>query len=122
MNIISLKCRKCRNILLNNAETPLLSSHNNKVGEYFQRNLEEDCFDTKNSLFLQEEGLPGWIIDIVNEAGWQKGKLHCPTCSLRLGSFNFISGRKCACGRFVVPPIHIIKSKVDWFINSEDNL
>uniref|UniRef100_A0A023F7C9 Putative e3 ubiquitin-protein ligase n=1 Tax=Triatoma infestans TaxID=30076 RepID=A0A023F7C9_TRIIF len=124
MNLITLKCRKCRHILLNDLETPLLSGHNIKVGvEYFRKSLEQvDCLEAESSLFLQEEGLPGWIIEIVNEAEWQKGKLHCPNCSLRLGSFNFISGRKCACGKFIVPPVHIIKSKVDWSISSGSNL
>ncbi|KAK9509348.1 hypothetical protein O3M35_006686 [Rhynocoris fuscipes] len=118
-----LKCKKCRNVLLNTEETPLLSGHNAQVdGNFFSRHIESgECLENENSVYLQEEGLPKWIEELVNQAGWLKGKLVCPKCALRLGSFNFISGRKCTCDKYVLPPVHIIKSKVDCSRISVEN-
>ncbi|KAG7160581.1 E3 ubiquitin-protein ligase RNF180-like [Homarus americanus] len=40
-------------------------------------------------------------------SSWTKGKIHCPGCQARIGSFNFVSGSQCACGSHVLP-------QVDW--------
>ncbi|KAJ9580748.1 hypothetical protein L9F63_024074, partial [Diploptera punctata] len=44
---------------------------------------------------------------------WQKGRLNCPKCRGRVGSFDFVSGLKCDCGKHVLPPVHVVRSKVD---------
>jgi len=46
---------------------------------------------------------------------WQKGKLSCPNCNLRVGSFDFIGGMKCPCKKYVLPQIHLVKSKTDIY-------
>jgi len=46
---------------------------------------------------------------------WQKGKLSCPNCNLRVGSFDFVGGMKCPCKKYVLPQIHLVKSKVDIY-------
>lgn len=47
------------------------------------------------------------------QAGWTKGRLNCPNCEARVGSFDFVSQSTCACGLSVLPAVHVVKSKVD---------
>lgn len=47
------------------------------------------------------------------QAGWTKGRLNCPNCEARVGSFDFVSQSTCACGTSVLPAVHLVKSKVD---------
>jgi len=42
----------------------------------------------------------------------QEGKLVCPNCDTRFGSYVW-SGDQCSCGFWVVPAIQVPKSKVD---------
>ena len=53
---------------------------------------------------------------LSEEAAWQleqnDGKLGCPKCSARLGSYCW-SGAQCSCGTWVAPAIQVVKSKVD---------
>jgi dual specificity phosphatase 12 len=41
-----------------------------------------------------------------------EGKLTCPKCSAKIGSFNW-AGEPCPCGTWVTPAFHVQKSKVD---------
>lgn len=34
-------------------------------------------------------------------------------CETKIGSFDFLSGNKCFCGRFLIPAVQFVKSKVD---------
>lgn len=45
-------------------------------------------------------------------AGTTQGKLYCPHCHLRLGSFNW-SGTQDGSGRWVIPGFQVHKNKVD---------
>lgn len=45
---------------------------------------------------------------------WSRGRLHCYKCSARIGLFDFISGSKCSCQKYVLPGVQIGKSKVDY--------
>lgn len=47
------------------------------------------------------------------QESWTKGRLHCPNCNNRIGTFNFINELKCNCSKFITPPIKITNSKVD---------
>ena len=47
-----------------------------------------------------------------SEAGPNDGKLMCPDCGTRFGSFCW-SGSTCSCGMWVVPAIQVHKSRVD---------
>lgn len=64
-------------------------------------------------LYLQEDQLPKWIKLKVEEEQWTKGKLHCENCGFKVGSFDFISGRKCDCKKSILPPVHFVSSQVD---------
>ncbi|EPS41497.1 hypothetical protein H072_4648 [Dactylellina haptotyla CBS 200.50] len=46
------------------------------------------------------------------EKGLLEGKLECPKCSSKVGSYAW-QGMRCSCGSWVTPAISIAKSKVD---------
>ncbi|EDQ90060.1 uncharacterized protein MONBRDRAFT_3414, partial [Monosiga brevicollis MX1] len=52
-----------------------------------------------------------WMAEVVN--GELQGKVVCPKCSHRLGSFNW-AGAQCSCGAWLTPAFRINKSKVDY--------
>lgn len=43
-----------------------------------------------------------------------EGKLHCPQCDSKLGSFSWIKGCECPCGVKVAPAFYLTPSKVDF--------
>ncbi|XP_065672385.1 uncharacterized protein LOC101239699 isoform X5 [Hydra vulgaris] len=90
-------CRKCRSKIFEGKD--LLQNH---------------LTNTKCSLwFLQSDEILPWVNELVNEAGWTKGKLYCPNCKARIGSFDFINIIPCECGAETIPAIYCVKSKVD---------
>lgn len=108
-----LKCRKCRHIIVTQEKTSILNPHNDVVTE-INNSVNLDCGGKIIDVwYLQETEVPDWIIACIDEADWQRGKLVCPHCKARIGSFDFISGLKCTCKQFVVPSIHLVKSKID---------
>ncbi|XP_072935388.1 dual specificity protein phosphatase MPK-4-like [Epargyreus clarus] len=42
------------------------------------------------------------------------GKLHCPKCNNKIGSFSWVMGCKCPCGQKVAPAFYLVPSKVEW--------
>ena len=48
-----------------------------------------------------------------------KGKITCPKCGGRLGSFNFTQPRKCAGTNSVAQPVWLMKSRVDLGIQAK---
>ncbi|XP_052747503.1 dual specificity protein phosphatase MPK-4 [Bicyclus anynana] len=53
----------------------------------------------------------GWMRGVQNCA---QGKLHCPKCSNKIGSFSWVMGCKCPCGQKVAPAFYLVPSKVEW--------
>ncbi|BES99258.1 Hypothetical protein NTJ_12075 [Nesidiocoris tenuis] len=120
MSHLIVKCKKCRTPVAETNATKLLTGHEDILnGENIHRPLETDCSETINSLYLMEQTLPDWMVNQIDQAQWIKGKLNCSKCQARLGSFDFVSGRKCTCGQSVLPPVHLIKNKVDFTIVEE---
>lgn len=101
----SIKCQKCRHVLLEDARET-----NNNYGCDVK-----NCssYSLQNIIYLIEEKLPKWIRLKVENEQWTKGKLHCENCGQKVGSFDFVSGRKCECKETVLPPVHFISSQVD---------
>lgn len=52
-----------------------------------------------------------WMPDITHNL---EGKLSCPKCSSKLGSFSWIAGSQCPCGSKIAPAFYLVPSKVDW--------
>lgn len=52
-----------------------------------------------------------WMKDVQNSP---QGKLHCPKCANKIGSFSWVMGCKCPCGQKVAPAFYLVPSKVEW--------
>lgn len=108
-----LKCRQCRKVILDSAAYSALvvNSHKLPIVE-----SSDDCTLVLNEkeVYLNDDVLPEWILEKIREANWSKGKINCNHCGSRIGSFNFISGAQCICFNYVLPPVHLIKSKLDF--------
>ncbi len=83
-------CAKCRVPLFTNEHT----------------NSHEEDYGTCTSHFF--DTLPEW----APENGDDEGKINCPKCEARLGSYKW-SGESCPCGEFICPFIHIHRRRVD---------
>ncbi|XP_076247120.1 E3 ubiquitin-protein ligase RNF180-like isoform X2 [Calliopsis andreniformis] len=108
---MEVKCKHCRKDLFNEVSTWLLTSH----GEIKKSLMDVGCgvHDLESCSYLPADNIPEWIECIINQESWTKGRLHCPHCNNRIGSFNFVNELKCDCGQFITPPIRITNSKVD---------
>ncbi|XP_071139279.1 uncharacterized protein [Mytilus edulis] len=97
-----LQCRVCRNPVVK--EDELVDGY--KSG--FQ------VCDNSTVWYIKEDHMPCWVSDAVVKESWQKGKLCCPKCNGKLGSFNFIKILTCQqCDNHQLPPVHILKDRVD---------
>ncbi|XP_018574356.1 E3 ubiquitin-protein ligase RNF180-like [Anoplophora glabripennis] len=107
-----IKCKKCRKSILNEGQTKdlFLNAHSSPVAS-----PPEECASVQeqSNIFLNEELLPHWIILRIEAEKWSRGKLNCPYCDSKIGSFDFVSGLKCSCSSNFLPPVHVIKSKID---------
>ncbi|KAJ0180858.1 hypothetical protein K1T71_002943 [Dendrolimus kikuchii] len=52
-----------------------------------------------------------WMRDVTHVPN---GKLHCPKCNNKIGSFSWVMGCKCPCGQKVAPAFYLVPSKVEW--------
>lgn len=52
-----------------------------------------------------------WMKEVINNV---EGKLHCPSCRTKIGSFNWIMASKCPCGAQVAPSFYLVPSKIDF--------
>ncbi|KAG6457756.1 dual specificity protein phosphatase MPK-4 [Manduca sexta] len=52
-----------------------------------------------------------WMDNVAHEP---QGKLHCPKCRNKIGSFSWIMGCQCPCGQKVAPAFYLVPSKVEW--------
>lgn len=91
------RCKKCRRVVA--AESNLITHHDRQV------NGRVIC---RKTFFVEPMA---WMSNITNLT---EGKLHCPKCNARLGSFSWIMGTQCPCGCNVAPSFYLVPSKVDW--------
>ena len=110
--IYLIKCKMCRNILIELSTKYVLDGHS-KI--FIKRDISNcDTQVLRNELYINEENLNEWINHEIEIAEWTKGKLKCPKCTARVGSFDFVTGQKCLCHQYVLPPVHFVNSKVDF--------
>ncbi|KAI6646426.1 Dual specificity protein phosphatase 12 isoform X4 [Oopsacas minuta] len=82
---------------------PLLGRNSPKLN-YISASLKSSqC----KSLFIEKTQ---WLEDMV--LGSNQGKLTCPKCSGRLGSYNW-AGMQCSCGKWITPAFQIHKARID---------
>ncbi|XP_043484308.1 E3 ubiquitin-protein ligase RNF180-like [Leptopilina heterotoma] len=117
--VTEVKCKRCRTVIFTEEATPLLSAHG--AAENNSENLQCSANESENCLYISTETVPDWIRDCINKELWTKGKINCLNCKSRLGSFNFVNEIKCDCGECLLPPIRIIRSKVDRPVDSPRN-
>lgn len=113
------RCMKCRRALF---RTSSILPHSEGQGEAAfdwrskvpankrpVQDLNEENSDTvcKRSLFIEPVQ---WMAEFINQLD---GKLMCPKCHSKLGSFIWY-GERCPCGSWVAPAFHIQTSKVDF--------
>lgn len=61
----------------------------------------------KDIIFLEPLA---WMDGILRET---QGKLHCPKCQTKLGSFSWIMGCHCPCGTQFSPAFYLVPAKVE---------
>ncbi|CAG0913379.1 unnamed protein product [Notodromas monacha] len=61
----------------------------------------------RRGLFLEPIA---WMRDAFNTL---QGKLHCPNCNAKLGSFTWLLGVSCSCATHITPAFHVQQKKVD---------
>ncbi|CAH2267207.1 jg2935 [Pararge aegeria aegeria] len=86
-NVGNVKCHKCRQVLLSDLSATYNKSRCKDTCSSYNRN---------NFIYLLEDHLPAWIKVKIEEEQWTKGKLHCENCGCKVGTFDFVSGRKYA--------------------------
>lgn len=89
------RCKKCRRVLAGESN---LIIHIDKT---------EDKYCTKTH-FMEPLS---WMAGVTQNT---QGKLHCPKCNNKVGSFSWIMGCQCPCGSQVAPAFYLCPSKVDW--------
>lgn len=52
-----------------------------------------------------------WMKDILHNT---QGRLYCPKCNSKLGSFNWVMASKCPCGAQISPAFYLVPSKVEF--------
>ena len=92
-------CRKCRRVLFRDAN--LSRTPHDKLAYSFTKGKAAPC----TSYFLNEPET--WM-----DCSEQEGKLSCPQCDTRFGTYVWAGGQ-CSCGFWVVPAIQVPMSKVD---------
>ncbi|XP_076445253.1 uncharacterized protein LOC143283088 [Babylonia areolata] len=114
MTRFQVKCRRCRLWLM--SEESVVDCHGDSVqGDVW----DWDCGDgqersTITHLFVSTSLPPPFILASVQQACYTQGKITCPKCQGRLGSFDFLrTNRKCSCRQAALPPIHLLRDRVD---------
>lgn len=52
-----------------------------------------------------------WMKEVVHNV---EGKLYCPNCKSKIGSFNWAMASKCPCGEQVSPSFYLVPSKIEY--------
>ncbi|CAF2050840.1 BnaA09g45650D [Brassica napus] len=111
------QCKKCRNVLLlqkqvidhtpGEADLEFDDMFKNMMGEVHNKNPGDQKKCT--SIFVEPLS---WMNEAV-EDDLPEGKLLCPKCKARLGSFDWL-GSFCSCGSKIVPAFQLQMSRVDF--------
>lgn len=112
-----VRCRGCARQIWQRSVSPLVNGHGRPLEEASDAPVgAPPCEDWRHGqVFAEGEILPTWVESAVSESGWRVGKLMCE-CGAPLGSFDFVSGRRCACGFAQLPPVRLNTKKIDLFL------
>lgn len=117
------RCRKCRRTLATDANHFRHARHStvaNPSSAYDEHNgLLADILATAGhrpnahavgcteSIFVEPMA---WMASVALE---RQGKLLCPKCQTKVGSFDWADGCQCPCGALVAPAFYLVPSKVE---------
>ncbi|XP_076047912.1 dual specificity protein phosphatase MPK-4-like isoform X2 [Oratosquilla oratoria] len=106
---IAVKCRKCRTPLV--ARSALLFHVQGQVPQWTDEILPE-C---KEKVNFCRHGIFTFPVDWMQCVRSNiQGKLLCPKCFSKIGSFNWLTGCECPCRTKIVPAFYLVPSKVDF--------
>lgn len=107
------RCKKCRRIVASESN---IIPHTEKNKLYWNGKNRPELVDNnepekticQKTYFVEPIA---WMQTIVHNV---QGKLNCPKCASKLGSFSWVMGCQCPCGTKVSPAFYLIPSKVEW--------
>ncbi|EAA00982.5 AGAP002108-PA [Anopheles gambiae str. PEST] len=119
------RCRKCRrvvasrsNLLLHKPKSATVAQSPAKLGEkvrrcsisseHSNRSSEKDTPMCNKIFFIEPLA---WMTDIYRNT---QGRLYCPKCTVKLGSFNWVMATKCPCGAEIFPAFYLVPSKTEY--------
>uniref|UniRef100_A0A182N6A3 Uncharacterized protein n=1 Tax=Anopheles dirus TaxID=7168 RepID=A0A182N6A3_9DIPT len=76
--------------------------------EHSNRSSEKDTPMCKKIFFIEPLA---WMTDIYRNT---QGRLYCPKCTVKLGSFNWVMATKCPCGAEIFPAFYLVPSKTEY--------
>lgn len=125
------RCRKCRRIVASASNVlPHISKENPKWTDPRLTELMRSSGKGDSKITQSPETAGGICVAVppacqetyfVEPLGWmaeithtQQGKLNCPKCATKLGSFSWTMECQCPCGAKVSPAFYLVPSKVEW--------
>lgn len=110
------RCKKCRRILV--CANNLLPHVRGEKSSWKDVKWSEDYghLNICSDMYFIEPMF--WIKSVLQS---ESGKILCPKCNFKLGSFSWTAGSQCSCGAKVSPSFYLIPSRVD-FSNIVQNL
>uniref|UniRef100_A0A182VRE3 Uncharacterized protein n=1 Tax=Anopheles minimus TaxID=112268 RepID=A0A182VRE3_9DIPT len=76
--------------------------------EHSNRSSEKDTPMCNKIFFIEPLA---WMTDIYRNT---QGRLYCPKCTVKLGSFNWVMATKCPCGAEIFPAFYLVPSKTEY--------
>lgn len=120
---MDIKCRKCRKVLIApENKIQAINAHHIEINESSssrgpRSGRDQSCASVAQptSLYIDPDlaNNVDWIQQEIIESEWSKGKLKCPSCQVDVGSFSFLNSMPCQCGKFQLPSLQLIVSRVD---------
>ncbi|KAH0952570.1 hypothetical protein HN011_003617 [Eciton burchellii] len=119
------RCRKCRRILASASNILPHAPREKQIWRHIsvkstskggencnklpQKREEPARVELCNKIYFVEP--LAWMPDIMHNV---EGKLNCPKCNTKLGSYSWIAGSQCPCGSKIAPAFYLVPSKLDW--------
>ncbi|XP_014484782.1 PREDICTED: dual specificity protein phosphatase 12-like isoform X1 [Dinoponera quadriceps] len=118
------RCKKCRRIVASASNILPHAPREKQIWRHISSSGAKDAAEGCDKL-LQKREEPrvelcdkiyfveplAWMPDITHAV---EGKLNCPKCNTKLGSYSWIAGSQCPCGSKIAPAFYLVPSKVDW--------
>ncbi|ETN59944.1 dual-specificity protein phosphatase [Anopheles darlingi] len=109
------------NVAEPNVETPMATEIATATNELTEQ-LRRSSISSEHSNRSSEKETPmcskiyfveplAWMTDIYRNT---QGRLYCPKCTVKLGSFNWVMATKCPCGAEIFPAFYLVPSKTEY--------